>query len=287
MPSARNNSRIAISFLLAALAACAGPGLDVDEVLADDFALEDQATTELMPIAAFDIAATALRERAELPDARPADLVAASRGLFFAADARVQLAALDALDDLDAPSLAQVVEIDSTATDRTRAEVESLTRAGKQCAERALELAEADVDALLYRGLNTVLLAWSVGKSRAVFEGLSSTCQQATKDALAADEAHSSGAPLRLRGRFLSKAPWPVGDRREGLRLLRRSVKVAPVRLNWLFLGDALFAAGDESAAIDAWRNAIDAPSDDDSIALSAYHHRLASRRLSAANDAP
>jgi len=46
-----------------------------------------------------------------------------------------------------------------------------------------------------------------------------------------------------------------------------------------------LYAAGDEPAAIDAWQHAIDAQSDDDSIALAGYHRQLASRRLSAAQD--
>lgn len=268
--------------LLTVLAGCAGPGLDVDDVLIDDFSPEDQATAIVLPLAALDIGAGAMRERADRADAGAAELVAASRSLFFAADARVQIAALDALNALDDPSLDVVVGIDDRATDRVRAEVESLTRAGLDYADRALLLASDDADALLFRGLNTTLLAWSVGKQRALFEGLGKWCERATSAALAAGEAHGSGAALRLRGRFLSKAPWPVGDRAEGLRLLRRSTEVASVRLNWLFLGDALYASGDEPGALAAWQRAVDSDSDEDSVAVAGYHLLLARERLAA-----
>ncbi|MCA8978849.1 MAG: hypothetical protein H6831_15960 [Planctomycetes bacterium] len=280
---ASRTPRILVACLL--LAGCAGPALKVDDVLADDFTPEDQATTVYLPLAAFDLGANAARERAAAPGAGVAELVDASRSLFFAADARVQIAALETLDASADPDLETVVSVDDRASDRVRAEVESLTRAGKEYAERALPLAPDDADALLYRGLNTSLLAWSVGKQRALFEGLGKACDDATRAALAAGEAHGSGAALRLRGRFLSKAPWPVGDREEGLRQLRRSTEVASVRLNWLFLGDALHANGDAAGALDAWQRAYDADSDEDSTALAPYHRELAQRRLDAARE--
>jgi tetratricopeptide (TPR) repeat protein len=275
--------RGALAALSLTVIGCAGPGVDVDDVLIDGFTPEDQATTILMPLAAFDVAASATRERAERADAAVAELVEASRSMFFAADARVQIAALKALEAEPTMSLAQLVDVDARAPDRTRDEVESLTRTGKRYAERALELDPGDAGALLYRGTNTVLLAWSLGKRRALFEGLGSTCQDATQHALDAGESQRAGAALRLRGRFLSNAPWPVGDQEEGLRLLRRSVEVAPALLNWLFLGDALYAAGDEAAARDAWQHATRADADDDTVTLAGYHQLLARERLAAA----
>lgn len=282
MPTPHTRRSRAFALLLTILAGCAAPALEVNDVLIDDFTPMDQATTILMPLAAFDLAAGAARERAEQPDAGRDEWTAAARSLFYAADARVQAAAIDALGSLESPGIDEVVQLEDRASERVRAEVESLTRAGSEYAERALQQSPDDVDALLYHALNTSLTAWAVPKRRALFEGLGSACEAATKAALAADEAGSSGAALRLRGRFLSKAPWPVGDRAEGLSLLQRAAELAPVRLNCLFLGDALYAEGRLDEARAAWQRAADAESDEDSIALAGYHLLLARERVAA-----
>ncbi len=272
---------------VAALAACAGPGLEVDEVLVAQREGDASASAaDRSPVEALDAAAHAARARADRADATASDRTAAARALFLAADARVQRAVIAEFEARDAsapPTIAWVLDAEDRAGDAVRAEVEALTRAGLAYAEPSTH-----ADALLAKALNTCLLAWSVGTRRALFEGLGGACDDATAAALAADEALDDAAPLRLRGRFLSRAPWPVGDRAEGLRLLRRAVEIAPVRLNLLFLGDALWQSGDEAGARAAWRRAADAEAEGganeeaNGEALDAWRRRLARQRLAA-----
>lgn len=277
---------------VAALAACAGPGLEVDEVLVaqrDGDARASASAADRSPVEALDAAAHAARARADRADATASDRIAAARALFLAADARVQRAVIAEFEARDAsapPTIAWVLDAEDRVGDAVRAEVEALTRAGLAYAEPS-----TNADALLAKALNTCLLAWSVGTRRALFEGLGGACDDATAAALAADEALDDAAPLRLRGRFLSRAPWPVGDRAEGLRLLRRAVEIAPVRLNLLFLGDALWQSGDEAGARAAWRRAADAErcagAENDSrargVVLDGWRRELARLRLVAA----
>jgi len=131
--------------------------------------------------------------------------------------------------------------------------------------------------------MHTSLLAWSVGKTRALFEGLGGDCKHTTEASLAAGEELEGAGALRLRGRFLSKAPWPLGDKSQAVVLLRRATQIAPVILNWLFLGDALYAQGDEPSALSAWQRAAGAKSDAGSAALGAYYREAARRRVRAA----
>lgn len=267
---------------LCATAACAGPGLDVDDVLVTTSSEVADTSSVLRPAAEFDAQAISARAAAESQIADVELQVAAALSLFRAAEVRVYAAAFAHLDASSDPTIDQVVNADDHVDDDVRAEVEALTQAGLRYAERALEQDPADLDALLARGMNTTLLAWSLGERRALLEGFGAKCGKSTIACLEADETHACGAPLRLRGRFLSRAPWPVGDRAQGLKLLQRSVEVAPVTLNWLFLGDALFEDGQASSARAAWQHAVDAESGDDSRALSDYHRASATRRLAA-----
>jgi tetratricopeptide (TPR) repeat protein len=258
---------------------CAGPRLAVDEVLAAP--QEPEAAGSRFPsVLEFDARANAAREAAARPEATLDELVDASRALFLAADARVQRAALERLDALETPTLADVLSADEGLDAGLRAEVEALAGEGLELAQRASEIAPEDQAALLYRAINTSLLAWSVGEGRALLEGLGSDCKQAIRAALQRGEEFEGAAPLRLRGRFLSKAPWPLGDKAEAVVLLRRATELAPVTLNWLFLGDALEARGEHELALDAWQRATDAPSDEGSAALGAYHREFARRRV-------
>jgi len=266
-------------FVALALVSCAGPRLDVDEVLTGGPTSEEDPSA-FPRCADFDAQASRARAALRSDASDVTALVAASRALFLAADARVQRAVIDALDARPTATLGEVLSAEDSLSPDLRAEVEALTGEGLEQAERALELAPSDPTALLYRAIHTSLLAWSVGPTRALFEGLGSDCEAATFDALAADEAIEAAGPLRLRGRFLSKAPWPLGDAERAVAHLCRATELFPVRLNWLFLGDALHAHGDHAAAREAWQQAIDADSDPDSAPLGAYHRELARRRL-------
>ena len=260
-------------------AACSGPRLAVDDVLADDGGIESSATA-FPSVSDFDARASAAREAATVEGATTAELVAASRALFLAADVRVQEAALARLDSLEAPTLADVLSADEGLSSELRAEVEALAAEGRDLAGRALVRDPLDEAALLYRAINTSLLAWAVGESRALLEGLGGDCKQAIRASLERDESFEGAAPLRLRGRFLAKAPWPLGDKKEAVVLLRRATELAPVTLNWLFLGDALEARGEHELALDAWQRAAESSSDEGSAALGAYHREFARRRV-------
>lgn len=261
---------------------CAGPRPAVDEVLSQESeaAVTGKIAREDFPLPAeFDAHARTARSAALATPENTNALLRASRALFMAADARVQRASLDHILSLDKPALADVLDAADSTNDATRAEVEALSAEGLEFAERALELEPELPGALLYRAVHSTLLAWSVGPARAVLEGLASKAGNSTKQCLAAGKTQEAAAPLRIRGRFLSKAPWPVGDNEEAIALLQEAVQLAPVTLNWLFLGDALHAQGDTTRAQDAWQSAATAESDSDSAALGAYHRETARRQ--------
>ena len=73
----------------------------------------------------------------------------------------------------------------------------------------------------------------------------------AANSALGAER--EGAAPLRLEGRFLCLAPWPVGDRERGRALLDAAVTAAPTPLNALFQGDAAWLVEDADGAARAW----------------------------------
>jgi hypothetical protein len=54
--------------------------------------------------------------------------------------------------------------------------------------------------------------------------------------ALALDRDFDHGAPLRLQGRFRSKAPWPYGDLAVAQAGAAAAVELAPMPVNHLFL---------------------------------------------------
>ena len=273
---------LACAALVIHASGCAGPRPAVGEVLSHEgeAAVTGEIAPESFPLPAeFDARARAARSAAIAAPEDTSALLRASRALFMAADARVQRASLDHVRSLDKPALTDVLNAADSTNDATRAQVEALSAEGLEFAERALKLDPELPGALLYRAIHSTLLAWSVGPARAVLEGLASKAGSATKQCLAAGKTQEAAAPLRIRGRFLSKAPWPVGDNEEAIALLQEAVQLAPVTLNWLFLGDALHAQGDTTRAQDAWRSAASAESDSDSAALGAYHRETARRQ--------
>ena len=73
-----------------------------------------------------------------------------------------------------------------------------------------------------------------------------------------------------------------MGDTNKAVELLRRATELAPFTLNWMFLGDALYARGDADEAFAAWQSAVDAPAGPGASELNGYHRELARRRLAA-----
>jgi len=218
-------------------------------------------------------------------EAAPEDADAARRAtelLFQAADLRLQGGALAALDALDGPDIATVLAADDRVDDATREAVLALCNAGLTAAERAASLRGGDVAAELHRGLHLSLIAWANGPARSLMAGLGPRLAAAIDAAVAADDAYDGAAPLRLRGRFRGKAPWPYGDVGLARQSLERAVEIAPITVNLLFLGDVLWAAGDRAGAEQRWRQASAAEGDASTRWSQPLLRELARRRIAA-----
>ena len=218
-------------------------------------------------------------------EAAPADAtqaLAASRWLFFAADHRLQRATCEWLRAHPDASRADVLAADDHLPDAARAEVASLCARGLEFAERALRERPDDVDARLHEGLHCSLLAWAQGAAKALMAGHGRRIDNAIDAIVARDPEFAGAAPLRLAGRFRSKAPWPYGDKASALAALRRATQAAPGLVNHLFYGDALAASRRMAEAEAEWHAALAAPVDDATRWSAPFLREQAQRRLAA-----
>ncbi len=216
-----------------------------------------------------------------VPDDAAAAL-AASRWLFLAADCRLQRATCEWLRAHPDASREEVLTADDRLPDAVRSEVASLCGRGLEFAERAVRGLPDDVDARLHEGLHASLLAWAEGAAKAVIAGRGRRIGNAIDAAIARDAEFAGAAPLRLAGRFRSKAPWPYGDKPAAIASLQRAVRVEPGVVNRLFLGDALAASRRMAEAEAEWRAAVTAPADDSTRWSAACLREQAQRRLAA-----
>ena len=206
----------------------------------------------------------------------------AAAALFQAANLRMQRAAVAWLAAHPEGDRAAVMAADDRIRDDIAQQVVSLCTDGLACAERAAEARPDDVRAQLHVGLHVSLLAWANGPARSLMAGYIGRMTAAIDRAIALDPTHDGGAPLRLQGRFRSKAPWPYGDLPAATKALQRAVEIAAVPVNHLFYGDALAAAGDVDAAEAQWRLAVDAPADESTKWVADSMREMARRRLAA-----
>ncbi len=269
---------------LSLLPACALDAPRVDDVLAAD------SPGPAAPLAAATVAdgarlqadldATA-RAAVAAAEAQPADVALAlhaARTLFQAADLRMQRASLEIAQA--AKHLNVVLGADDAVGGRARSEILGLCTAGLVHAERAATAHAQSVDARLQVALHVSLIAWANGPTRALMAGYGNRLAREAEAAVQLDPAFDSAGPLRLLGRFRGKAPWPVGDQAQAKESLTRAVELAPIALNWLFLGDVLEGAGDRAGARAAWEQALTAPADASTAASLPWHRELARRRL-------
>ncbi|MBK9387831.1 MAG: hypothetical protein IPN34_23690 [Planctomycetes bacterium] len=276
------NALSALSALL--LGACALSADPVEGVLQKPAGDPAAASTSVEGrLAALDARGSAALEAAR---AQPQDVplaLAASRALFEAADLRLQLGALAALDAEKTTELAEVLSADDRVAAETQAAILSLATEGQALAERAIEAREDAVEAQLLRALHLSLVAWANGPTRSLFAGYGPKLVAAIDRAVALDAQHDGGAPLRLQGRFRSKAPWPYGDLDIAREALLRASEQAPVPVSLLFLGDLHEARGERELALAAWRRASEAEADASTQASAQEIRELARRRLRAA----
>lgn len=229
--------------------------------------------------------------RAQPTDATLA--LAATRLLFVTADEAVQNALLEVARSLSSPDVAAVLAADRVLPATVRQRVLSLATTGAEIAEAAVAALQREsdqvvplasrVDAQVLLALHLSFVAWANGPVASLMAGYASRIVAAMEAALALDPLSNHGAPLRLRGRFLARAPWPVGDLKEARELLTRAVTHAPMPIHHLFLGDTLFALGEQPEAIQQWQSVLLAKPDATTASVASMHREMAQLRLRAA----
>jgi len=218
-------------------------------------------------------------------DATYDQLMDASRALVFNADLRIQSDVVFRFEPDDLPDVEALISAEDDVSSDLKADVRSLAKSSRDLADRALELREGDPAGRLFSTLGTGLYLWSLGPLEALANGAATTLPRRVKS-LAEDHPEFEGAsPLRLKGRFQSRAPWPYKDVEGGVETLTRAAEVAPIPLNLLFLGDAHWLDGSPDAARDAWRRAMRADADEETEAAAPALREIARLRLLASED--
>lgn len=247
---------------------CALSAEAVETVLSDTEALDQACTT----------AVEAFR-------AAPGDEAAAlhaARILFQNADLRVQRALVEALRSLGNTSLDAVIEAEQELPSSIQSGVLSLATTGAEAAQAALDV-RSSADGHLHLALHLTFIAWANGAVRSLFAGYGPRITRAIDAAVAADPLWDNAGPLRLQGRFLTRAPWPYGDLDLAQTALERALAHAPLPIHHLFLGDLLFAKGDTDGAVAQWEQVRTATADASTTAAAQAHRDLAELRLAAA----
>lgn len=216
-------------------------------------------------------------------DATYEQLMDASRALVFNADLRIQSDVVLRFEPDDLPSVKALISAEDDVSSDLKSDVRSLAKSSRDLADRALELREGDAAARLFSTLGTGLYLWSLGPFQALANGAVTTLPRRI-ESLAGDHAEFEGAsPLRLKGRFQSRAPWPFKDVDGGVATLQRAAEIAPIPLNLVFLGDALWLNGEPDEARAAWRRAVGADADEETKDAAPALREIARLRLIAA----
>lgn len=160
--------------------------------------------------------------------------------------------------------------------------IEAVTEEGARHAEAAVALRPDGVEGHLYLALNLAIYGLTVSHATALLEGLPRRIRSGYGRALEIDPSYAAGGAYRLQGKFLMSAPWPVGDHAEAEKALLAANGIAPVRQNWLFLGDLRFREGRRDEAIAMWRRACAEPVRPATETIDAAVLELARRRLAA-----
>lgn len=221
--------------------------------------------------------------------ARPDDPEVAlqtARVLFEAADLTVQQALVAEAEQVAGASVADVLAVEDELPDAVRERVLGLASTGAEAAQVAVDAplqGDALVEANVLLAQHLSFVAWANGPMRSLMAGYGGRIQAAMARALELDATWDHGAPLRLKGRFLCEAPWPLRDRDASLELLRRAVEQRALPIHHLFLGDVLSERGDAAGAIEQWRMVANAEADETTRRVAPFHRRMAALRLQAA----
>lgn len=272
-----------------ALASCALDAPPVDSVLAagtpgaDAFA-DDPALA--LPARGARLQESLDREcslRLAKSRAAPTDVAlatAAAESLFMAADLRMQRALVAALAMSPPRRWQDAVAAEDHLASEVRDAILGLCAEGRKLAEAAVGLAPSDRGALLQAALHLSLVAWANGPTRSLMAGYGPRLVRAIEATVAADPAFDDGAPLRLQGRFLARAPWPYGDSAKAKIALERAAALRSVPVTELFLGDWHAANGTLEDAERHWTKAVTADDAPSTRFSGPFHRELARARL-------
>lgn len=237
---------------------------------------------------AFDAACRERLETAQRDGATYDELMEASRALVFNADLRIQAHLAFRFDPAALPDPTALIDAEDDVPGDLKDQVRSLAKSSKQLADRALKLRPNDPAGRLFSTLGSGLSLWSMGPLQALMNGAATTLPKRIRSLAEDHPAFEGASPLRLKGRFQSRAPSPFKDRQGGVASLELAVEAAAIPLNLLFLGDACWLAGDREGAIAAWDRATRARADAETEAASPLLREIARLRvISARSTAP
>lgn len=203
----------------------------------------------------------------------------AARASFTRANALVH----EGLLGLSASDLDALVDAEDRLGKSLLAELRTVTAEGAAHAEAAVALEPDGVEGHLYLALNLAIHALARSHAAAVIEGLPGRIQAAYGRALSIDATYASGGGYRLEGKFLMSAPWPIRDYAAAGRALDNANGIAPVRQNFLFLGDLRYREGRSDEALAMWRRACETPVHPATASIDDAVLELARRRVEVA----
>jgi len=204
----------------------------------------------------------------------------AARASFARANVRLH----EGLLALSASDLQALVDAEDRLGKDVLGELRAIAEAGAGHAEAAVALRADGVEGHLYLALNLAILGLTKSRVSAMLEGLGSRIQDAYEKAIEIDPAYALGGAYRLKGKFLMSAPWPIRDLAAAGKALDRANEIAPVRENYLFLGDLRFREGKPAEAVAMWKRACETPGRPETAAIDDSVLTLARRRVEAAS---
>jgi len=186
-----------------------------------------------------------------------------------------------ALPALDTEAL---VDAEDRLGEPLKEQLRAITEEGARHAEVAVALEPDRVEGQLYLALNLAIYGLTRSHATGLLEGLPGRIRSAYEKAEAIDPDYAAGGAFRLEGKFLMSAPWPVRDYALARKALTRANDIAPVRQNFLFLGDLCCHEGRLDEAIVMWQRACSTPVHPETAVIDAQVLELARRRLDLAS---
>ena len=255
--------------LLLSVAACSAKPPSVDDALGGGAAATETPTAEELTLAQhgarmqvkLNHAARAARSHAVAHGTDADAQIDAAHALYEAADLEVHRGVVESLDADGADSLANLFAREDKLESALKLRVVALADEGARFAKAAIDMDDRRADARYYYAANLGRSAWGRGAAGALFSGVGTKVKGAIDAAVEADPAFEGAAPLRARAGLLARAPWPMGDKKAALKVIRRAIEIADVPSNRLFLAEILWLNGDTAGAAREWRHVAAAES--------------------------